>query len=122
MGLFGRFKLNRAIRRYAAELPRRLYADYGAAAFYTPAQVATATRKLKVDPAVLVYGCAMFLNEDAYNALPSNTRNQITYEDARTTFIASMPSQPRSTGNFYESGLGMNGAGFTDSGPSNPGF
>jgi hypothetical protein len=51
MAVFADLKRKRAIKQYARELPRRLYGDYGASTYFTPGQIATATRKLKLGSA-----------------------------------------------------------------------
>ncbi len=116
MAIFADLKRKREIKKYASELPRRLYGDYGASTFFTPGQIATAVRKLKLDPAFIVYGYAMFLSEEAFASLQLPTPNQLSYGDARATFVKYTPVKPSATANFYDFGGTSGASGFGDGG------
>jgi hypothetical protein len=122
MALFADLKRRRAIKQYARELPRRLYDDYGASKFFTPGQIATAAKKLKLAPEFMVYGYAMFLSEDAFDALQPGGSMPLSYQDARAEFAQYAPSKVYDHENFYESGQGFPGAGAPDGGHGGTSF
>src|SRR5208282_5989186 len=94
MNLFGAYRRKRAIKRYARELPRRLYKAYGASEFFTPAQVKTAVAKLGLDPALIALAYAMFLPEDIYEGSRSQLPTAPPYQEARDEFLRFAPKQP----------------------------
>ncbi len=107
MPLFAHLKRKRAIRQYARELPRRLNSDYGASAFFTPGQIATAARKLKLDPEFLVYGYTMFLPKESFEDLRKTIQNPLSYEEVRANFVRYNPAVTAENSNFYESVSGL---------------
>ena len=93
MSLFGAFRRRRAVRKYARRLPRQLYRDYGASQFFTPGQIRAAVARLKIDPAFIVYGYAMFLPEAAFNELRPQMQSQLSYQRARAELLRHVPSK-----------------------------
>ena len=122
MALFADLKRKRAIKQYASELPRRLYSDYGASTFFTPGQIATAAKKLKLAQEFLVYGYAIFLPKEVFEELKPTMQNSLTYEEARAEFARHAPSKVYDHENFYESELGFPGTSNPDGGPGGAGF
>jgi len=120
MTIFARFKRERAVKRYVNELPRRLYNHYGASKYFTPGQIATAAKKLKLDHEFIVYGYAMFLPKDVFEELSTSMPNPLSYEEARKAFILYDATTPAANPNFYESELGFNTPG--DGGSSGASF
>jgi hypothetical protein len=106
MKLLSAWRRRWALRRYARELPKRLYRDYGASEYFTAAQIKTAVGRLGLDDAYIVFGYAMFLPEDAFNALLPGLRNPTPYTEARSEFLGWSATKPSSANGFYESGLG----------------
>jgi hypothetical protein len=116
MALFADLKRKRAMKQYGRELPRRLYGDYGASTFFTPGQIATAAKKLKLPPEFMVYGYAMFLPKEIFEELKPTMQNPLSYEEARAGFVPYNPTTAAADSNFYESKLGFYTPG--DGGPS----
>lgn len=111
MQLFAALLRKRALKKYVRNLPTRLRADYGANQYYTPAQIKIATRKLKIDPDLIVYGYAAFLPAETFAELSPPMPASVSYEEARTEFLRFIPPDPVSAGSFYESGIGLQTTG-----------
>lgn len=116
MAIFAGLKRKREIKRYMQELPRRLHSDYGASTFFTPGQIATAAKKLKLDPEFMVYGYAMFLPKEIFEDLKNTIQNPLSYEEARADFVRYDPTATSASANFYESGIGFTAGGDSGSG------
>jgi len=107
MTILAGFRRKRAIKRYAQELPRQLYSDYGVSTFFTPRQIATVSKKLKLDPDFIIYRYAMFLAKEVFEELTATMPNPPSYEEARAAFVRYDPAATAENPNFYESGLGL---------------
>jgi hypothetical protein len=107
MKLLAALATQRALKRYARELPARLAHDYGASEFYTVAQIRTAAAALKLDSDRLTYGYAMFLPEEAFDALDPHVRGPLSYAQARAELARHFHSAPTDDGGFHESGIGL---------------
>ncbi len=109
MKLLAAFATERALKRYTRELPARLAHDYGASQFYTAAQIRTAAAALKLDSDRLAYAYAMFLPEEAFDALDPHIRGPLSYGQARAELARHVRSAPTGDGGFHESGIGLQG-------------
>jgi hypothetical protein len=98
MGWLRRFRLNRAAKRYAAELPARLRRGWGTAEFYTPEQIRAAAREARLDTRFIALGYAAFLPEPEFHSLWLHLPRVFTYEEARTAFRRHLPAQLPSAG------------------------
>jgi hypothetical protein len=98
MGWIRRFRLNRAARHYAAELPARLRRGWGSAEFYTPEQIRTAAREARLDMRFIALGYAAYLSKPEFSSLWLHLPRVFTYEEARTAFRRHVPPQLPSAG------------------------
>jgi len=117
MRLLAAFATQRALKRYARELPARLAHVYGASEFYTASQIRTAAGALKLDTERLAYGYAMFLPEDAFAALAPQIRGLLSYEQARAKLARHLHGNPTGGGGFHESALGLSGGSYISNQP-----
>ena len=67
--LFRRLGIRSAAKGYATRLGPQLRADYGAATYYTPAQIRASAARAKLPAAHIRFGYAGFLDEAAFAAL-----------------------------------------------------
>ena len=84
MGWLKDRRRDRAAKRYALLLPRRLAEGYGRSKIYTEGQIRTAVDFLGLDTDYIAYAYAMFLPEDAYQ--PATQR--LDFAPARNVAIA----------------------------------
>jgi hypothetical protein len=77
------FARKRALQRYAHELAARLHRDYGASEFYTPGQIRSAVARLRLSPELVTHGYAMFLPAETFNAMATEVRGALSYDEAR---------------------------------------
>ncbi len=115
MKLLAALRKRHALKRYARELPPRLSHDYGGHEFFTRAQIEVAVGKLKLDPAFIAYGYAMFLPEETFNESLAQMPPSSSYEQARSEIRRYAPPTVRCDDHFYESECG--GMGLGDGGP-----
>ena len=109
MKLFAASLRKRALRKYVRDLPEKLLAGYGASEYYSPAQIKAATSKLRIDPALIVYGYAAFLTQAAFEELSPPMPPTPAYDDARAAFLDLVPPAPVAPASFYESATGFGG-------------
>jgi hypothetical protein len=109
VNLLRRLKLRRAAKRYARQLGSQLQRGYGAAEFYTPAQIRASVARLGLNPQFIALGYASFLNEEEFAALAAAMPMCIPYDEARE-LVARFQSTTRfGAADHYESGIGMTG-------------
>ncbi len=101
------FARKRALQRYAHELAARLHRDYGASEFYTPPQIRAAVARLRLSPDLIMHGYAMFLPAETFDALASEVRGALSYQEARAEVARYRRSTPSDSGGFHESGIGF---------------
>ena len=68
MGWFAKWRLNRAARRYALRLLRRLRQGWGTSKTYTQGQIDAAVLDLRLDPKYVFIAYAVFLSPDDLTA------------------------------------------------------
>jgi len=83
MGWRRRWQMRRAAKRYARKLGPHLLKAYGAAEYYTLAQIGTAIVKLGLDTEFIVLGCAAHLSKEVFLSIAGQFPIYIPYEDAR---------------------------------------
>jgi len=84
-GLFTRDPLNRAARRYAEVLPKRLAHDYGASDRYTPDQLRLSATRAKLPLEFLAVAYAAYLDRETFiGALPGRAAD---YDSLRALFL-----------------------------------
>jgi len=83
---------DRAAKAYAAQLPAWLVKGFGAAEFYTPAQIRAGIRVLKLDDRHSDLAFAAFLSKADYEVLAIDQPEALTYEDARERFLRWKPA------------------------------
>ena len=110
MKIFAALRKRREFRRYARELPRRLFHDYGSRQSFTPAQIEVAVCTLKLDVTLIVHAYAMFLSRDSFDSIVDGLPASLPYEDARAEFLRYVPRGTLSS-DFHESGIGGSAAG-----------
>jgi hypothetical protein len=96
------------IKRYASKLPEQLAKNYGAGNYYTLAQIDITIDELKLDPALRVYGYAMCLSEEQFEAQRVHMASEIGYKEARAAvlqYVHHMPSEVE----FSKAGRGIVG-------------
>lgn len=77
--------LDRAARRYAETLPRRLAHDYGASDRYTPDQLRLSAARAKLPPEFLAVAYAAYLDRETFTAtLPDRAAD---YDALRALFL-----------------------------------
>ena len=108
MGILRRLGLRRAAKQYARRLGPHLRRAYGAAEYYTAAQIGSAIAKLRLDPRYAAVGYAAFMPEDAYESLADHGSVAVPYHEARQLIWRFRPAGGLAA-NFYESGLGTAG-------------
>ena len=94
---------------------------YGAARYYTPGQVKTASDQAGIEAQYLVYAYALFLSKDQFASLGLETPQSRDYEDLRNEIedIGSGTYHHHSHGGGYLGGFG--GGGFGDGGSGHGG-
>jgi len=88
--------LQHQIKQFARRLPKQLLRDYGGGEFYTPAQVEIAVTKSGLNPKLIIYAYAMWLQKSVFESRPVHLRSDLTYEDARSAvlkYVHDMPSE-----------------------------
>jgi len=96
MGLFSRFWVKRAAKRYARELGPCLRHDFGASEFYSSPQIQAAVTKLRLDRKYIALAYAPFLSEQAFAELANSMPVAVPYDDAKALFELFAPSMPTS--------------------------
>src|SRR5690349_4656132 len=92
MGLFRRFALRRAAKRYARDLGACLVRDFGASEQYTPRQIAAAVRKLRLDGRYIALAYAPFLSQQSFDDLAAEMPVAVSYAEARALYDAFRPA------------------------------
>lgn len=87
MNLLFAIQKNRAAKRYARRLPGALRKGWGRSASYTPGQIQSAVKTLRLDPRFIVFGYAAFLSEEAFAEVYAATPPPIPREAAREAFV-----------------------------------
>jgi hypothetical protein len=88
MGWLSQWSMRRAARTYARRLPVELRAGWGAAQFYTPDQVATVIRRLRLEGPHTALAYAAFATEADFAAIGAT---EIGYEEARNLMARAAP-------------------------------
>lgn len=96
MGWFGRRRLRRAAKRYAVSLGPALLDAFGAAEFYTPAQIRSAVTRSGLDARHIALAYAAFLPQAQFDVLQPDMPIRLTYEEARSLLERYKPSRPAS--------------------------
>jgi hypothetical protein len=84
MDALNRWLMLRSTKRMAALMPHHLLKSYGGGTFYTPQQVATSYRALKLNPKYIRIAYAEFLELNTYLKFSGNTQAQ--YDQDRSIF------------------------------------
>ena len=93
MGLFLKFWVRRAAKRYARRLPDALAEGWGVSETYTPPQIRVTVQKLRLDPKFIALGFAAFLTEEEYLAIAAEMPVCLPYDQARSMFFAQLPDR-----------------------------
>jgi hypothetical protein len=111
MDLLRRLRIRRAAKRYARQLGSQLQRGYGAAEFYTPAQIRASVAKLGLNPQFIALGYTSCLNEEEFAALATAMPIYIPHGAARELVerfkppsLFSSPGNPETTINVVDVG------------------
>lgn len=91
MGWLRNWRIERAARRYAAELPPALLRWLGPRKYYTVCQVRTAVKALGLNPKYIVLGHACFLPEERFQDELESMKLRLPYADARAIMARHLP-------------------------------
>jgi hypothetical protein len=111
VNFFGTLVRNHAIKRYVCELPSRLAKNYNAGEHFTRGQIETTVAELKLNPAAMIYGYAMFMDEAGFEQQRLRLGSELAYQEARAAVARDVSHKPASEASFYESGAGLQGVG-----------
>ncbi|ESQ78254.1 DUF6559 family protein [Asticcacaulis sp. YBE204] len=87
MGWFERFRLRRAVRRYARYVPAALRKGWGKSEFYTPGQVESVLNALKMTDGYQDLARAVFLTETDFLEASDGNLN-LSYDEIRDLFFS----------------------------------
>jgi hypothetical protein len=96
MGLFTRWHLRKAARRYATGLGPALAAAYGGSEHYTADQIRLTVDRVALDTRFIAFGYAAFLPREQFDALQPHMPIQLSYDEALSLLERYRPSQPLS--------------------------
>lgn len=74
---------NRAIFRYAKDLPFALAKDYGKSNFYFPAQVESTIKRQRLSTRYTAFALVMFCSNETYVKAQSEVKFDLDYEEGR---------------------------------------
>jgi hypothetical protein len=83
MGLLSKFFRRRAARAYVHKLGPWLRHNFGVSQTYTAGQIERGARDLKLDPAFIVFGYAVFLEQSTFESIIGTLPQPITIAEAR---------------------------------------
>lgn len=83
MGLFSRWRRDRAAKAYAKNLGSWLVKNFGGGDSYTPQQIKRGIREFDLDPRYVVFAYARFLDEEYFDALYDSLPFKLAYHEAR---------------------------------------
>ena len=81
----------RTAKTYARQLSAELSAGWGAAEFYTPGQVATVLRRLKLRGSAVALAYAAFTTRGDFETVGSDLPGRIGYDEARELMNRAAP-------------------------------
>ncbi len=84
MDALNRWLMLRSTKRMAARLPHHLLKSYGGGTYYTPQQVTTSYRALKLNPKYIGIAYAEFLDFDTYVEFVGKSQEQ--YDRDRSSY------------------------------------
>ena len=91
MGWLRNWRIERAARRYAAELPPALLKALGWRKYYTVCQVRTVVKALGLDPTYIVLGHACFLPEERFGEELESMKVRLPDGEARARMARHLP-------------------------------
>ncbi|HEU0163308.1 MAG TPA: DUF6559 family protein [Rhizomicrobium sp.] len=91
MGWLRNWRIERAARRYAADLPPALLQWLGPRKYYTVCQVRTAVKALGLNPRYIVLGHACFLPEERFRDELESMKVRMPYAQARAIMARHLP-------------------------------
>jgi hypothetical protein len=80
---FRDFRIDRAAKRYAADLPDALELGWGRLPYYTACQIRTAVTALDLNRDFIALAYAQFLPEERFCLVAEEMRVPMTYDEAR---------------------------------------
>ena len=113
--VFGALLERQVAKRYARKLGPYLREGWGASEHYTPAQIRSAVSRTKLPQKYICFGYAVFLPEDAFDALVNEMPAPIPYLRAEKMVGRYTRWQPSSASSNPESTYGVVGIN-----PDNP--
>lgn len=87
---FRETRIDRAAKRYAADLPAALELGWGPLKYYTACQIRTAVRSLHLNPDFIALAYAQFLPEERFPLVAEEMRVPMTYDEARAAMARHM--------------------------------
>ena len=92
MGWIRDFRIDRAAKRYVADLPAALELGWGPLKYYTACQIRTAVTSLDLNRDFIALAYARFLPEERFGLVAEEMRVPMTYEEARAAIARHLPS------------------------------
>jgi hypothetical protein len=92
MGWIRDFRIDRAAKRYAADLPAALELGWGPLKYYTACQIRTAVTSLDLNRDFIALAYARFLPEERFPLVAEEMRVPMTYEEASAAIARHLPS------------------------------
>lgn len=90
IGWWRNFRIERAAKRYAADLPDALELGWGPLKYYTACQIRTAVVSLDLNPDFIALAYARFLPEERFPLVAEEMRVPMSYDEARTAMTRHM--------------------------------
>lgn len=94
MRLIRNFRINRAAKKYASELPPALLEALGERKYYTACQIKTVARSIGLNTDFLVLGYACFLPQERFASESEGLKVMLGYDEARAVMVRHMPLKP----------------------------
>jgi hypothetical protein len=88
-------RLRRATRDYVFKLGPWLQQAYGASRFYEPAQIERGVRELKLDPKLILFGYAVFLEPAAFATAIGAVEDPSVMEEAKAALRRRLRGEPQ---------------------------
>lgn len=88
---FRDYRIDRAAKRYAADLPAALELGWGLLPYYTACQIRTAVTSLHLNPDFIALAYAQFLPEERFPLVAEEMRVPMTFDEARAAMARHLP-------------------------------